>query len=144
MKKSMCFAIAAAVMGFCAASQATENCPVLKNIEEVGSGVYRAKGERGEWLGVMRGVVAQKAPVQTFEEAITIQEGVSAPLKFQHCSYGIGKRNTLEMRFIPTAAKEFAVNLEGNAWLKQDGPFGLIYHVCAKTSPDNCKFAVIQ
>ncbi len=139
--------MAFSLMVFWGASQATESCPELKKIEEVAGGAYgayRADGEKGEWLGVLQNVTAKKTPVRSFEMALAIQEEASAPQKFQHCSYRVGARDILDMRFIPRNGKEFAIQTEGNAWKKEDGPFGLIYNVCEKTVPQNCKFTVNQ
>jgi len=144
MRKLIIFALVTAFMGFSAACQAMENCPSIKKIEEVGSGVYRAEGENGEWSGVRQGVVAKKTSVRSFEIAIAIQENASAPQKFQHCSYGVGNRNTLDMRFIPANEKELSIDTEGDAWKKEEGAFGLIYNVCEKTAPENCKFTSHQ
>lgn len=144
MKKLILFTIATSLMGFSVASQAMENCPQLKNIEEVGSGVYRAEGENGEWHGVVQGVIADRTPVKSFEQALAIQEEVSAPQKLQYCSYMLETRSSLDMRFIAKNEREFTIQTEGDAWKKEDGPFGLINNIREKTAPENCKFTVIQ
>jgi len=46
------------------------------------------------------------------------------------------------MRFISKNEKAFLIQPDGNAWKKKCGPFGLIYYVREKTSPENCKFTV--
>ncbi|MDU8647319.1 MULTISPECIES: DUF3757 domain-containing protein [Pseudomonas syringae group] len=137
-------AIATCLLGMSLTSQAAENCPAVEKIEQVSPGVYRASGNEGEWTGVLQGVVTKKMSVQSFDLAITIQEGADAPEMLQHCTYNIGGREALDMRFIAKNNKDFTVKTAGSAWKKEDGPFGLIYNVCEKTSPENCKFTVIQ
>ncbi|ELS41744.1 DUF3757 domain-containing protein [Pseudomonas syringae] len=137
-------AIATSLLGLSMTSQAVENCPAVSKIEQVSPGVYRASGNDGEWTGVLQGVVTKKMPVQSFDLAIAIQEGTDAPQMLQHCTYNIGGREALDMRFIAKNNKDFTVKTAGGAWKKEDGPFGLVYNVCEKTSPENCKFTVVQ
>ncbi|WP_236444772.1 DUF3757 domain-containing protein [Pseudomonas syringae] len=137
-------AMATSLLGLSMTAQATENCPAVAKIEQVSPGVYRASGNDGEWTGVLQGVVTKKMPVQSFDLAIAIQEGADAPQMLQHCTYNIGGREALDMRFIAKNNKDFTIKTAGNAWKKEDGPFGLVYNVCEKTSPDNCKFTVVQ
>ncbi|WP_162885079.1 DUF3757 domain-containing protein [Pseudomonas syringae] len=137
-------AIATSLLGISMTAQATENCPAVSKIEQVSPGVYRASGHDGEWTGVLQGVVTKKMPVQSFDLAIAIQEGTDAPKMLQHCTYNIGGREALDMRFIAKNNKDFTVKTAGGAWKKEDGPFGLVYNVCEKTSPENCKFTVVQ
>ncbi|ALU61832.1 hypothetical protein ACA40_18920 [Pseudomonas syringae pv. lapsa] len=137
-------AIATSLLGLSMTSQAAENCPAVSQIEQVSPGVYRASGNDGEWTGVLQGVVTKKMPVQSFDLAIAIQEGADAPQMLQHCTYNIGGREALDMRFIAKNNKDFTIKTAGNAWKKEDGPFGLVYNVCEKTSPDNCKFTVVH
>lgn len=144
MNKLLILAAVASCVSFSAVSQAAEHCPELKKIEETGSGVFRADGDNGEWLGVLQGIVADRTPVQSFKMALAIQENTSSPMKLQHCSYSVGPDKTLDMRFITKNEKEFSIQTEGNAWKKENGHFGLIYNVCEKTSPVNCKFTVHQ
>lgn len=141
MKKLVFITIAASLIGFSLTSQATENCPALNKIEGA-RGVFRADGANGEWRGVLQGIVAEKTTVQSFEMALAIKESESAPIKFQHCTYRVGVDKTLDMRFIPNSEKEFTVQTVGNLWKEEAGPFGLIYKVCEKTAPENCKFTV--
>ncbi|MBP1147149.1 MULTISPECIES: DUF3757 domain-containing protein [Pseudomonas] len=137
-------AMATSLLGMSLASQATENCPAVSKIEQVSPGVYRASGHDGEWTGVLQGVVTKKMPVQSFDLAIAIQEGADAPQMLQHCTYNIGGREALDMRFIAKNNKDFTVKTASGVWKKEDGPFGLVYSVCEKTSPENCKFTVVQ
>ncbi|MDC3738145.1 DUF3757 domain-containing protein [Pseudomonas syringae pv. syringae] len=137
-------AMATSLLGLSMTSQAAENCPAVSKIEQVSPGVYRASGNDGEWTGVLQGVVTKKMPVQSFDLAIAIQEGADAPQMLQHCTYSIGGREALDMRFIAKNNKDFTIKTAGNAWKKEDGPFGLVYNVCEKTSPENCKFTVVQ
>ena len=137
-------AMATSLLGMSLASQAAENCPAVSKIEQVSPGVYRASGHDGEWTGVLQGVVTKKMPVQSFDLAIAIQEGADAPQMLQHCTYNIGGREALDMRFVTKNNKDFTIKTAGSAWKKEDGPFGLVYNVCEKTSPENCKFAVVQ
>lgn len=137
-------AIATSLLGISMTAQATENCPAVSKIEQVSPGVYRASGHDGEWTGVLQGVVTKKMPVQSFDLAIAIQEGADAHQMLQHCTYNIGGREALDMRFIAKNNKDFTVKTAGSAWKKEDGPFGLVYNVCEKTSPENCKFTVVQ
>lgn len=137
-------AMATSLLGLSMTSQASENCPAVAKIEQVSPGVYRASGNDGEWTGVLQGVVTKKMPVQSFDLAIAIQEGADAPQMLQHCTYNIGGREALDMRFIAKNNKDFTIKTAGNAWKKEDGPFGLVYNVCEKTSPDNCKFTVVH
>ena len=137
-------AIATSLLGISMTAQATENCPAVSKIEQVSPGVYRASGNAGEWTGVLQGVVTKTMPVQSFDLAIAIQEGADAPQMLQHCTYNIGGREALDMRFIAKNNKDFTIKTAGNAWKKEDGPFGLVYNVCEKTSPDNCKFTVVH
>ncbi|KZL37697.1 hypothetical protein VT47_18175 [Pseudomonas syringae pv. syringae] len=137
-------AIANSLLGLSITSQAAENCPAVSKIEQVSPGVYRASDNDGEWTGVLQGVVTKKMPVQSFDLAIAIQEGADAPQMLQHCTYNIGGREALDMRFIAKNNKDFTIKTAGSAWKKEDGPFGLVYNVCEKTSPENCKFTVVQ
>ncbi|MBS7424604.1 DUF3757 domain-containing protein [Pseudomonas syringae] len=137
-------AIATSLLGISMTAQATENCPAVSKIEQVSPGVYRASGNAGEWTGVLQGVVTKKMPVQSFDLAIAIQEGADASQMLQHCTYNIGGREALDMRFIAKNNKDFTIKTAGSAWKKEDGPFGLVYNVCEKTSPENCKFTVVQ
>ncbi|KPX46508.1 Uncharacterized protein ALO68_01517 [Pseudomonas syringae pv. helianthi] len=137
-------AIATSLLGMSMTSQAAENCPAIAKIEQVSPGVYRASGNGGEWTGVLQGVVTKKMPVQSFDLAIAIQEGADAPQMLQHCTYNIGGREALDMRFIAKNNKDFTVKTAGSVWKKEDGPFGLVYNVCEKTSPENCNFTVVQ
>ncbi len=137
-------AMATPLLGISMTAQATENCPAVSKIEQVSPGVYRASGHDGEWTGVLQGVVTKKMPVQSFDLAIAIQEGADAHQMLQHCTYNIGGREALDMRFITKNNKDFTVKTAGSAWKKEDGPFGLVYNVCEKTSPENCKFTVVQ
>ena len=142
MKNLIALTIAVSCVTFSAVSQAAEHCPELKNIEEIGSGVYRADGQKGEWSGVLQGIVAKKAPAHSFQMALAIQENESSPIKLQYCTYNVGSDKTLEMRFITKNEQAFSIQPDGDAWKKESGPFGLIYNVCEKTSPENCKFTV--
>ncbi|CAI0718333.1 DUF3757 domain-containing protein [Serratia quinivorans] len=144
MKKIIAFTITASLMVFSVASQALENCPQLKNIEEIGSGVYRAEGDNGEWQGVVQGIIADKTPVKSFEQALAIQGEASAPIKLQYCTYMLENRGALDMRFTAKNERDFTIQTEGDAWKKEEGSFGMIYNVCEKTAPENCKFTVIQ
>ncbi|MCA5973421.1 MULTISPECIES: DUF3757 domain-containing protein [Pseudomonas] len=137
-------AVATSLLGLSMTSQAAENCPAVSKIEQVSPGVYRASGNDGEWTGVLQGVVTKKMPVQSFDLAIAIQEGADAPQMLQHCTYNIGGREALDMRFIAKNNKDFTIKTASSAWKKEDGPFGLVYNVCEKTSPENCKFTVVQ
>ncbi|RMN28811.1 hypothetical protein ALQ62_04050 [Pseudomonas coronafaciens pv. zizaniae] len=132
--------ITTSLLGISMTSQAAENCPAVSKIEQVSPGVYRASGNDGEWTGVLQGVVTKKMSVQSFGLAIAIQEGAGAPEMFQHCTYNIGGREALDMRFIAKNNKDFTVKTSGSTWKKEDGPFGLTYNVCEKTSPENCTF----
>ncbi|GFZ63410.1 MULTISPECIES: DUF3757 domain-containing protein [Pseudomonas syringae group] len=137
-------AIATCLLGMSMTSQAAENCPAVEKIEQVSPGVYRASGNDGEWTGVMQGVVKKKMPAQSFDLALIIQEGADTPQMLQYCTYNIGGREALDMRFIANKNKTFTVKTASGAWKKENGPFGLVYNVCEKTSPENCKFTVVQ
>lgn len=144
MKVPFMYIITASLMAVSATSQAIENCPKVSNIEQVGPGIYRATGEQGEWSGVIQGVVAKTAPVQFFEMALAIQDSELAPQEFQYCSYNVGDHDRLDMRFLANNEKDFTLKTEGDAWVKEDGPFGLIYSVCEKTMAENCTLSLIQ
>lgn len=115
-------AMATSLLGMSLASQASENCPAVAKIEQVSPGVYRASGNDGEWTGVLQGVVTKKMTVQSFDLAIAIQEGADAPQMLQHCTYNIGGREALDMRFIAKNNKDFTIKTAGSAWKKEDGP----------------------
>lgn len=61
----------------------------------------------------------------------------------QYCTYILGGREAVDMRFIANMGKPVTVKTEGNARKKEEGPFGLIYNVCEETSPENCTFTLI-
>ncbi|MFH7396999.1 DUF3757 domain-containing protein, partial [Pseudomonas syringae group genomosp. 7] len=65
------------------------------------------------------------------------------PLMLQHCTYNIGGREARALRFFAKNNKDFSVKSAGSVWKKEDGPFGLVYNLCEKTSPENCKFTVV-
>ena len=144
MKVPFMYIISASLMAIPAISQAAENCPQVSNIEQVAPGIYRAGGEQGEWSGVIQGVVAKTAPLQFFEMALAIQENELAAQEFQYCAYNVGDHDRLDMRFLANNEKDFTIKTEGDAWVKEDGPFGLIYSVCEKNMPENCTFSLIQ
>ena len=133
---------ALSLMGVSFSSHAAENCPQVASIKQVGTGVYRAMGERGQWSGVLQGV--ETAPVQSFEMALAIPDHEMATQQFQYCSYNVGFRIELDMLFLPDNDKEYTVITEGEVWRKEPGHFGLIYNVCEKTAPENCKFSLVQ
>lgn len=108
-------AIATSLLGLSMTSQATENCPAISEIEQVSPGVYRASGNDGEWTSVLQGVVTKKMPVQSFDLAIAIQEGADTPQMLQHCTYNIGGRGALDMRFIARKNKDFIIKTAGNS-----------------------------
>ncbi|BCS43203.1 MULTISPECIES: DUF3757 domain-containing protein [Pseudomonas syringae group genomosp. 2] len=137
-------AIATCLLGMSMTSQAAENCPAVEKIEQVSPGVYRASGNDGEWTGVLQGVVKKKMHVQSFELAIAIQESADAPQMLQYCTYNIGGREMLDMRFTAKNNKDFTVKTAGSIWKKENGFLGLVYNVCEKTSPENCKFTVVK
>lgn len=149
MKKIVTLIIAVSLISFSLTSQTTENCPALNKIAGV-SGVFRADGINGEWRGVLQGIIAEKAAVQSFEMALAIQESQTAPSKFQHCTYLVGDNKTLDMKFVlkneneneNEIEREFTIQTVGNLWKKEDGSFGLIYDACEKTAPENCIFTV--
>ncbi|HGJ5857516.1 DUF3757 domain-containing protein [Arsenophonus nasoniae] len=143
MKKLITLIIAASLIGFSLTSQATENCPALNKIES-SNGIFHANGVDGNWLGVLQGIIAEKTTVQSFEGGLAIAESQSAPIKFQYCTYRVGVDKTLDMRFTPKNEKEFTIQTVGNLWKEEAGPFGLIYKVCEKTAPENCKFTIRQ
>lgn len=128
MKKIVTIIIVASSLGFSLTSQATENCPALNKIAGA-SGVFRADGINGEWCGVLRGIITEKAALQSFEMALAIQESQTAPSKFQHCTYLVGDDKTLDMKFVLTneneneIEREFTIQTVGNLWKKEDGPF---------------------
>lgn len=117
-------AIATCLLGMSLTSQAAENCPAVEKIEQVSPGVYRASGNDGEWTGVLQGVVTKKMPVQSFDLAIAIQEGADAPQMLQYCTYNIGGREMLDMRFIAKNNKDFTVKTAGSTWKKRKWFFG--------------------
>ncbi|PAV02859.1 hypothetical protein CBG25_08440 [Arsenophonus sp. ENCA] len=143
MKKIVTMIIVASSLGFSLTSQATENCPALNKIAGA-SGVFRADGINGEWRGVLQGIIAEKAALQSFEMVLAIQESQTAPSKFQHCTYLVDDDKTLDMKFVlkNENEREFTIQTVGNLWKKEDGPFGLIYDACEKTAPENCIFTV--
>ncbi|MDR5611452.1 MULTISPECIES: DUF3757 domain-containing protein [unclassified Arsenophonus] len=147
MKKIVTLIIAVSLISFSITSETTENCPALNKIAGA-SGVFRADGINGEWRGVLQGIIAEKAAVQSFEMALAIQESQTAPSKFQHCTYLVGDDKTLDMKFVlkneneNEIEREFTIQTVGNLWKKEDGPFGLIYDACEKTAPENCIFTV--
>lgn len=142
MKNLIALTVAVSCVSFSAVSQAAEHCPELKEIDEIGSGVYRADGQKGEWTGVLQGIVADKVPIDSFQMALAIQENESSPIELQYCTYNVGADKTLDMRFISKNEQAFFIQPDGNTWKKENGPFGLIYNICEKTSPENCKFTV--
>lgn len=144
MKLPYTYAISGALMAISITSQAIESCPKVSTIEQVGPGIYRADGEHGEWSGVTQGIAEKTAPVQFFEMALAIQENERAPQEFQYCTYNVGDHDRLDMRFLAHNKKDFNVKAVGDAWKKEDGPFGLIYDVCEKNAAENCKFSLIQ
>lgn len=95
MKNLIALTVAVSCVSFSAVSQAVEHCPELKKIEETGSGIYRADGQKGAWAGIWQGIVADKAPVDSFQMALAIQENESSPIKFQYCTYYAGSDKTL-------------------------------------------------
>ncbi len=114
-------AMATSLLGISMTAQATENCPAVSKIEQVSPGVYRASGNAGEWTGVLQGVVTKKMPVQSFDLAIAIQEGADAPQMLQHCTYNIGGREALDMRFIAKNNKDFTIKLQAMPGRKKMG-----------------------
>lgn len=144
MQKLIVLAVAASCVSFSALSQAAEHCPELKKIEEIGRGVFRADGNSGDWSGVLQGNLADNPPIRSFEMALAIQENAASPVKLQHCTYRVGAGKTLDMHFITINEKEFTIQTKGSSWKNETGDFGLIYNVCEKTSPENCKFTINQ
>ncbi|WP_003447465.1 DUF3757 domain-containing protein [Pseudomonas sp. Lz4W] len=144
MKPYLTLTTLASLMAIATTSQALENCPEVSEIEQIAPGIYRANGEHGEWSGVLQGVAAKTAPVQYFEMALAIQEQQPAPQYFQYCTYGLGDQNLLDLRFLAKNESDFNIKTEGDTWKKEHGPFGIIYHVCENTAPQDCKFSLIQ
>ena len=88
--------------------------------------------------------MAKTAPVQYFEMALAIQEQQPAPQYFQYCTYGLGDQDLLDLRFLAKNESDFNIKTEGDTWKNEHGPFGIIYHVCENTAPQDCKFSLIQ
>ncbi|MCI3946697.1 hypothetical protein K0038_03768 [Pseudomonas syringae] len=135
-------AIATSLLGMSMASQAMENCPSIEKIEKVSTGVYRANGTDGEWTGILQGAVTKEATVQSFDMALATQESKTGPQRIQYCTYNLGGTDTIDMRFIAASGKPVTVKTEGSAWQQEEGPLGLTYNVCEKTSPENCTFTL--
>jgi hypothetical protein len=143
MKKTLIsIATLVPLLAISATSHAMESCPAIAKIEQVSPGVYRAAGEAGEWTGILQGVLTEKPPVQSFNLAIAIQQDANTPQTLQYCSYNIGRRDVLDMRFISKNGKDFTIKTGSAHWKKEDGPFGLIYNVCETTAPENCTFTI--
>ncbi|RMN50628.1 hypothetical protein ALQ60_00159 [Pseudomonas syringae pv. papulans] len=62
---------------------------------------------------MLQGVVTKNMPVQSL--AIAIQESADAPQMLQHCTYNIGGREALDMRFIARKNKDFIIKTAGNS-----------------------------
>ena len=124
MKNLIALTVAVSCVSFSAVSQAAEHCPELKEIDEIGSGVYRADGQKGEWTGVLQGIVADKVPIASFQMALAIQENESSPIKLQYCTYNVGADKTLDMRFISKNEQAFFIQPDGNTWKKETGLLG--------------------
>lgn len=144
MKPYLTLTTLASLMAIATTSQALENCPEVSEIEQIAPGIYRANGEHGEWSGVLQGVAAKTAPVQYFEMALAIQEQQPAPQYFQYCTYSLGDQDLLDLRFLAKNESDFNIKTEGDTWKNEHGPFGIIYHVCENTAPQDCKFSLIQ
>lgn len=144
MKKIITILSLITSIGFISTSQAAEHCPEISQIKEISTGIFHADGEKGEWTGVLQGLISQKTPVQSFNMALAVQEDNSSPTKLQYCTYDISHNKTLDMRFSPTNKKDFTIKIEGKVWKQEHASFGLIYNVCENTSPENCEFTVIN
>lgn len=142
MNKLIALTVAVSCLSYSALSQASENCPELNKIEEIGSGVFRADGNNGEWSGVLQGFVADRTPVRSFKEVIAIQADTASPIKLQYCTYDVGPDKKLDMRFTIKSGNEYSIKTEGDKWIKETGPIGLIYSVCGNTEPELCIFSV--
>lgn len=82
MKNLIALTVAVSCVSFSAVSQAVEHCPELKKIEENGSGIYRSDGQKGAWAGIWQGIVADKAPVDSFQMALLFRKMNHPPLNF--------------------------------------------------------------
>lgn len=142
MKKLTSFITLSLLMSSPVLSYAMESCPRVEIINEVNSGVYRASGMDGEWIGVISGITDNKNPVQSFRMARAIKETDESPLKFQSCTYETKSGATLDMRFNSPHKTYFTIKTEADVWKEESSYFGMINSVCEKTVPENCKFSL--
>lgn len=122
----------------------TEACPQLDKIVEIGTGVYRASGNDGEWLGIIQNVLPDNNKIESFNSASILQENDTSPMKFQHCAYNLQRSSQLQMRFIHNKIPSYTVNTIGNEWKKDSGPFGLIETICTSPQPEKCEFSILK
>ncbi|HAU3143030.1 TPA: DUF3757 domain-containing protein [Salmonella enterica] len=122
----------------------TEHCPQLDKITEVGTGVYRASGNNGEWIGTTQDALLKSNKIHSFNSASILQEKSSSPMKFQNCSYNLGRGKQVQLRFTLNNSQDYTVKTVGKHWQKGPGPFGLTEYFCENTSPENCEFTIVK
>lgn len=140
MNRIRSFVLASSFILYSSISFASEHCPSFDTINEIGNGVYRAGGNEGEWIGVMQGIVNQKPPILSFENALAVRNNINAPLKMQYCHYRAGPTQIIDMRFVAKDEEQTNIATLGEQWKDEQGPFGLIYRICENQAPEECKF----
>ncbi|MEE4129389.1 DUF3757 domain-containing protein [Pseudomonas viridiflava] len=137
-------AAATLLMGLSTASQAMESCPAASTIIQDSAGIYTARGEQGEWTSKTPVNKLNLGPNITFLNATVLQADEKSPQELQKCIYKTQDGMSLDLYFITTNKKEFTVNIQGASWKAEPGYFGSINNVCENTTPENCRFTIVQ
>ncbi|MBV8648798.1 DUF3757 domain-containing protein [Paludibacterium sp.] len=137
MNKPLALALSWLLIAAPALAESSAHCPATNAIK-IRGGVYTAPvGDGGEWLGIA--APGSGGRVQRFDSAILYPAQGGHPARFGKCTYRL-QTGLVGLRFKPGNAEPAARRAGANVWIRQEGPFSLVYDECRETDPTQCAF----
>ncbi|HEX7816350.1 DUF3757 domain-containing protein [Dyella sp.] len=140
MKRSLLFAALMLGLPLQVLAARQESCPKIEQIQHRG-GVYTTVDQH--WLGISQ---SGSSAVIGFTEATFYPDGAkNLRGRLNSCSYQLDGGQMLDMRYKRDASSDVIVNIRDNGqWSRQEGPFGIVYHLCKGPDPSVCAFSESQ
>ncbi|HXO99114.1 MAG TPA: DUF3757 domain-containing protein [Luteibacter sp.] len=123
-------------------AQAIEHCPQPSSIvERHGVHVAPARSSGHEWIGIA--APGNGGAVLRFDEGVFYPDEASASQgEVAHCSYKL-ERGHLDMAYQGEAGRPKVALVDTNAWVREAGPFGIVYYACTGKNAAECTFRKI-
>ncbi|MCB5301886.1 DUF3757 domain-containing protein [Yersinia bercovieri] len=126
---------------------ATQHCPAIDTITQVGAAYTAKTAEGGEWIGLLQGTLPAQSAIKDFSEALLILDSdrdkgnLIDQGNFQKCTYNLeteGKQ--IDMYY---DNKTWLVSISGKPhWKYQQSPLLEIY-LCSDVAAEECKFDIL-